>query len=654
MYKEVVAYWILATLLTCPTLVSAFGLGEIEIHSSLNQPMNAEIELVGFKADEIDEVKVELASQQMFERVGVLRPYILTQLKFTPALSAGKPVIKVTSTDSIHEPLLTCLISVRWAKGESGVSVNQIMLAIQVADPQSSNQRNINNLKSGVVLRIPPQGASNYSTREALADVQRQWQAWKQGSLIAESTDSAVAVNVDSGEMVDSPANSLPTAEQQSESATSSSKLSILSDDEVADGASGGDAKATLENLRKQVNLLIKNSESKGKENFELKNRIQSLESMLKKQENIISLQNEQLAQLQNTLTTDAEGVVAETLVERGMVADTKALVTPEEEMSELAAEADAQLVASIAKATVEPLPEEFLNVGEALEPQQPENLVAEAEVSVDQVAEDAPVIEEASLLTSTMDKIEVVIQDQGKTLLYAGGGLLALLLAWFGIKRRNSSSEDAIVASGLPAFADEPSIDDMLNELEETSTTILDSELDFNSDVATQAFGENKSRVDEDTVSLEQVQQNLAADLETLSFDGEDIDPDKIEEESLPILQTAEIGKPDLGGIDDPDENLAASETGTFEADMLAGNVTEQFDVGNIDLTMTDFGELEDDDELENPLVIEEVGTKLDLVKAFVDMGDEDAAKETLTEVIEQGDEAQIQEARDLLNKLD
>ena len=92
MHKNIVALIVIVAMLINPGLVFAFGLGEIEIKSALNQPMDAEIELVGFNPAQIDEVQIELASQQMFERVGVPRPYILTRLKFTPMLSKGKPI----------------------------------------------------------------------------------------------------------------------------------------------------------------------------------------------------------------------------------------------------------------------------------------------------------------------------------------------------------------------------------------------------------------------------------------------------------------------------------------------------------------------------------------------------------------------------------
>ena len=53
------------------------------------------------------------------------------------------------------------------------------------------------------------------------------------------------------------------------------------------------------------------------------------------------------------------------------------------------------------------------------------------------------------------------------------------------------------------------------------------------------------------------------------------------------------------------------------------------------------------DDDELS------EVGTKLDLARAYMDMGDPDGARGILEEVIAEGDETQQADARELLEAL-
>jgi pilus assembly protein FimV len=50
---------------------------------------------------------------------------------------------------------------------------------------------------------------------------------------------------------------------------------------------------------------------------------------------------------------------------------------------------------------------------------------------------------------------------------------------------------------------------------------------------------------------------------------------------------------------------------------------------------------------------VLDEVGTKLDLARAYIDMGDPDGARSILEEVIEEGDESQRQNAHTLLRSI-
>ena len=49
-----------------------------------------------------------------------------------------------------------------------------------------------------------------------------------------------------------------------------------------------------------------------------------------------------------------------------------------------------------------------------------------------------------------------------------------------------------------------------------------------------------------------------------------------------------------------------------------------------------------------------DETSTKLDLARAYIDMGDRDGAKDILDEVLIEGNDNQKQEARDLLNRLE
>jgi pilus assembly protein FimV len=57
--------------------------------------------------------------------------------------------------------------------------------------------------------------------------------------------------------------------------------------------------------------------------------------------------------------------------------------------------------------------------------------------------------------------------------------------------------------------------------------------------------------------------------------------------------------------------------------------------------------------DDLQDARTMTEVGTKLDLARAYVDMGDPAGARSILEEVLEEGDEGQRQQAQQLLDTL-
>ncbi len=99
-------------------MAHALGLGEITLKSGLNQPLNAEIELVEVKDLNQSEVIPSLGSPEDFSKAGVDRAYFLTGLKFTPVVNAnGKSVIRVTSSQPVREPYLNFLMEVLWPNG---------------------------------------------------------------------------------------------------------------------------------------------------------------------------------------------------------------------------------------------------------------------------------------------------------------------------------------------------------------------------------------------------------------------------------------------------------------------------------------------------------------------------------------------------------
>lgn len=101
-----------------PSLSFALGLGEISTNSALNQPLDAEIELVSTSPGEVGNVSVSLAPNAVFDQVGIERTSVLEQLTFTPTVINGVPVIKVTSPGSIQEPFVNFVVEVTWPKGK--------------------------------------------------------------------------------------------------------------------------------------------------------------------------------------------------------------------------------------------------------------------------------------------------------------------------------------------------------------------------------------------------------------------------------------------------------------------------------------------------------------------------------------------------------
>lgn len=99
-------------------VAQALGLGEIELQSYLNQPLNAEIDVNRLDGVSRDEIIVNLASEQDFERVGLRRDYFLTRLNFEVTTAPnGELVITVTSSEPVREPYLNFLVEVTWPSG---------------------------------------------------------------------------------------------------------------------------------------------------------------------------------------------------------------------------------------------------------------------------------------------------------------------------------------------------------------------------------------------------------------------------------------------------------------------------------------------------------------------------------------------------------
>lgn len=95
----------------------ALGLGDIQLHSSLNEPFSADIQLISDKPGELQGAVVRLAPQDAFSQAGIDWPAVLADLKFNVVQQGGSAVVKVTSSQPIREPFLDFIVQLQWPNG---------------------------------------------------------------------------------------------------------------------------------------------------------------------------------------------------------------------------------------------------------------------------------------------------------------------------------------------------------------------------------------------------------------------------------------------------------------------------------------------------------------------------------------------------------
>ena len=95
-------------------LAYALALGELELKSYLNQPLNVVIPLEFSKESELDELQISI------ERPDDLASGLqyLHNLKVEVIENDGnQPYLKITSRDNLHEPTLKFVLDMRWSTG---------------------------------------------------------------------------------------------------------------------------------------------------------------------------------------------------------------------------------------------------------------------------------------------------------------------------------------------------------------------------------------------------------------------------------------------------------------------------------------------------------------------------------------------------------
>lgn len=150
-------------------LVPALGLGEITLHSALSQPLDAEIELFDVGDLTAEDMRVRLAPAEVFSRSGVDRLYFFNDLRFTPLLRGGKSVIRVVSTQPVREPYLNFIVEVARPSGQLYREYTVLL-----DPPSSAAYRSLAAPVAAPVVASAPRAAAVERTRPAVLPAAQQ------------------------------------------------------------------------------------------------------------------------------------------------------------------------------------------------------------------------------------------------------------------------------------------------------------------------------------------------------------------------------------------------------------------------------------------------------------------------------------------------
>lgn len=222
-----------------------------------------------------------------------------------------------------------------------------------------------------------------------------------------------------------------------------------------------------------------------------------------------------------------------------------------------------------------------------------------------------------------------------------------------------NGSEPDSLAPGAADVSLDLASADEDLDldlsafeELSADDDELLSAASDLSFDEEDLDLGKAEDDV---TVNLGAVAGSESAD-EDLDLNLDDFDtplrPAGLDSASKVDELGADLASDDEFFVDAGDGDNAA-ESAEASGTESALNSTETGGIDVEDLSFDEFDVGDDDEEFDNLLDTESVATKLDLARAYVDMGDSEGAREMLEEVLVEGDTQQQSDAQALLDSI-
>ncbi len=755
----------------------ALGLGDITVHSALNQKLDAEIELLETRGMSESEIVAQLASSDDFKRVGIERFFFLTSLQFHVELREGRAVLRVSSAQPMTEPYLNFLVQVIWPNGRllkeytvlldpptykeqpapavaspgrsdkgggpagrvertptrpdsqvslssaprstqpatqprppsdrltgdsygvtdrddtlwkiaqrarpsENVTVQQSMLAIARMNPEAFIGGNVNLLKAGYTLRLPKEAdVTAISKAEAVSEVASQnqaWQAYRRGEGLASVAPTSAPATDESqalaGQVDATTKKSVAAAPQGPDG-----ELRIVAGDASDRGTGSGGGNADTAALESQLAAAKEEADRIALERDDAVARLDKVTSQAEQTQRQIEVRDQQIAQMQEQLkAAKSAAAAAPTPAKKEAGGGIAALLASPLVLAGAAIVLVLIVVAGMMRARSRRRDDEAMPVFEEAEPTP--SAVSRTRPRVEEIVDDdiepeAPTLRQEEEHEAPPHHEGAQTSDViGEADIYIAYGrypqAVSLLL---GALDDDPNRSDVRVKL-LEVYAetkDEAGFETHMNELltrcddnellleareletklredgpvaaasvatddDAVSGNLDDFQLDLDADEADEDDGAPSARTSASGERLERASDDLGGDL------GIDFKPDDEPTVVRTHSSSARV-KQELGDV-----AVAADEGDDFDLEDLEFEPTARNDAK----PGATAGE-ETDDAFEFLNEEDAATTKLDLARAYIDMGDEDGAREILTEVLQEGSHEQQQTANELLAKL-
>jgi len=570
------------------------------------------------------------------------------------------------------------------------VSIRQTMVTIQRHNPNAFINNNINLLKAGEVLRLPNEAdVLKVSYEQALSETQRQNQEWQEKRKTIDATpveedsktqpaDQAVA---NSSEQVQLKLVSDEEAKASKDLASMASGGPLAGDAPSQEGATGSTAEQTdpasgntsvadsvmespavtedlqqqIEDLKRLVDLkdqqLALLQSGTGQVEAASTEPVPSVDSMVKETKTIASehpMEDNNINNVMNVISKVTDNplyiaifILAILVVLMLIAASSRKRKQAEEYPAELRNTLDARDKDVTFNEFVEDEKTEIADDSDtAREPaSQLEPTVSSAneiddildveEDQIQKIKEEADIYIAYGRYERAVEVLQPAINDNPQNT------ELRLKLAEIFVANNNQSGLSQLEAD-LQAIGDEEVLDKFERMIQQQKADAEDAvSMDVIDDVI------------EDEVQDEDKNEEEEKDLGMIDFEL----PSDIDEEKTAQKKSEQSGEPatdvdEKDALEDEDVELSEIDEDEFEIieEDLAEKDTDKAGTADSDDDVDDMDFLGDTDES---------ATKIELAKAYIDMNDQEAALDLLNEVVEEGSDAQKEEARKLLDEI-